>query len=69
MKIPAVVFWVVLVLALLELRSEVKLLAQQFTWTGLFYAVVHHKLACLIVVLSPWWFLSSGRHSGSGLPL
>ena len=36
MKIPAAVFWVVLVLALLELRSEVKLLAQHFTWTGCF---------------------------------
>ena len=52
MRIPAAVFWVVLVLALLELRSEVKLLAQHFTWTGLFYAVIHHKLACLIVAVS-----------------
>ena len=68
MKIPAAVFWVVLVLALLELRSEMKLLAQHFTWTGLFYAVVHHKLACLIVVLSPWWLVSSSRHSGGGFP-
>ena len=68
MRIPAAVFWVVLVLALLELRSEVKLLAQHFTWTGLVYAVVHHKLACLIVVLSPWWFLSSSRRSGNGFP-
>ena len=68
MKIPAAVFWVVLVLALLELRSEVKLLAQHFTWTGLFYAVVHHKLACLIVVLSPWWLLSSSRTSSGRLP-
>ena len=68
MRIPAVVFWVVLVLALLELRSEVKLLAQHFTWTGLLYAVIHHKLACLIVVLSPWWLLSSTRHSSSRFP-
>ena len=68
MKIPAAVFWVVLVLALLELRSEVKLLAQHFTWTGLFYAVVHHSLACLSVMLSPRWLVSSSRHSGGGFP-
>ena len=29
--------------------------------------MVHHKLACLIVVLSPWWLLSSSRNSSGRL--
>ena len=66
MRIPAALFWVLLVLALVELRSEILLLLQNFTWTGLFYAVGHHKLASLVLVLSPWWLLAAGRHSRSG---
>ena len=66
MKIPAALFWVLLVLALVELRSEIVLLLQHFTWTGLFYAVGHHKLASLVLVLSPWWLFSAGRPSRAG---
>ena len=66
MRIPAALFWVLLVLALVELRSEILLLLQNFTWTGLFYAVGHHTLASLVLVLSPWWLLAAGRPSRSG---
>ena len=66
MRIPAALFWVLLVLALFELRSEIVLQSQNFTWTGLFYAAGHHKLASIIVLLSPWWFLSAGRSTRSG---
>ena len=66
MRIPAALFWVLLVLALVELRSEILLLLQNFTWTGLFYAVGHHKLASLVLLLSPWWLLAAGRPSRSG---
>ena len=66
MRIPSALFWVLLVLALFELRSEILLLIQNFTWTGLFYAVGHHKLASMIVLLSPWWLLAAGRSPRSG---
>ena len=66
MRIPAALFWVLLVLALVELRSEIQLLLQNFTWTGLFYAVGHHKLASLVLVLSPWWLLAAGRPARPG---
>ena len=51
--------WVVVglaVLALVDLRSELQLLAEHFTWSSLGYAVSQHPLAVtvlLVLILMP----------------
>ncbi|KMM17719.1 hypothetical protein [Synechococcus sp. GFB01] len=40
-------------LALLDLREELQLLAQHFTFTALWYAVVSHPLAVVVLLLLP----------------
>ena len=51
--------WVVVglaVLAIVDLRSELQLLAEHFTWSSLGYAVTQHPLAVtvlLVLILMP----------------
>lgn len=52
-KLFATTLWL---LALLELRSEIILLYQHFTWTSFFYAILNHKLAFLVLIIIPYWF-------------
>jgi hypothetical protein len=40
-------------LALLDLSQELQLLAQHFTLTALWYAVVSHPLAVVVLLLLP----------------
>ena len=53
------VSWLVIVLAVLaivDLRSELQLLAEHFTWSSLGYAVSQHPLAVtvlLVLILMP----------------
>ena len=42
-----------MVLAVADLRTELLLLADQFTITGLGYAVRHHQLAVVVLLGSP----------------
>ena len=42
-----------MVLAVADLRTELLLLADQFTFTGLGYAVRHHQLAVVVLLGSP----------------
>ncbi len=53
-KLLATTLWL---LALLELRTEIILLYQYFTWTSFFYAIFTHKLASLVIIIIPYWFL------------
>ena len=42
-----------LILALVDLRTELRLLADQLTITSLIFAVRHHTLAVVVLVLQP----------------
>ncbi|QNJ03004.1 putative conserved membrane protein [Synechococcus sp. PROS-U-1] len=42
-----------ILLALGDLRTEVQLLSDQFTVTGLGYAIRHHQLAVVVLLGSP----------------
>ena len=42
-----------LILALIDLRTELRLLADQLTITSLIFAVRHHSLAVVVLVLQP----------------
>nr|WP_115093761.1 hypothetical protein [Synechococcus sp. UW106] len=51
---PARWFPILLILlALCDLRTEVQLLSDQFTLTGLGYAIRHHQLAVVVLLGSP----------------
>ena len=51
---PARWFPILLILlALGDLRTEVQLLSDQFTVTGLGYAIRHHQLAVVVLLGSP----------------
>jgi len=52
-----------LLLALSDLRTELRLLADQVTLTALIFAVRHHLLAVVVLVLQPslWSHYSSHR--------
>ena len=50
-----------LVLALSDLRTELRLLADQLTLTSVIFAVRHHLLAVVVLLLQP----SLWRHYGS----
>jgi|GEM_PF-2509532 hypothetical protein len=52
-QIIAVTIWL---LALMELRIEIILLIQHFTWTGLFFAFTNHKLAFLMLIIVPYYY-------------
>ena len=41
------------VLALLDLRTELRLLADHFTWSALLAAISAHPLAVAVLVLTP----------------
>ena len=43
-------FHLLILLALADLRTEVLLLSDQFTITGLGYAIRHHQLAVLVLL-------------------
>ena len=40
-------------LALLDLRLELRLLADHFTFTAVWFALIHHPLAVTVLLLSP----------------
>lgn len=40
-------------LALLDLRQELRLLADHFTLTALWFAVISHPLAVIVLLLTP----------------
>lgn len=40
-------------LALLDLRQELRLLADHFTFTALWFAVINHPLAVMVLLLTP----------------
>ena len=42
-----------ILLALADLRTELQLLSDQFTITGLGYAIRHHQLAVVVLLGSP----------------
>lgn len=44
---------VLAVLALLDLRTEIRLLLDHFTWSALLSAVAAHPLAVAVLVLTP----------------
>ena len=51
---PARWFPILLILlALADLRTELQLLSDQFTVTGLGYAIRHHQLAVVVLLGSP----------------
>ena len=51
---PARWFPILLILlALTDLRTELQLLSDQFTVTGLGYAIRHHQLAVVVLLGSP----------------
>ena len=51
---PACWFPILLILlALGDLRTELQLLSDQFTITGLGYAIRHHQLAVVVLLGSP----------------
>lgn len=56
-----------LLLALSDLRTEIRLLADQFTLTALIFAVRHHLLAVVVLVLQPslWSHYGSRRRQVS----
>jgi len=48
-------------LALSELRIELILLFQHFTWTTFLYAVSTNKLATIMLIISPIYYARAGR--------
>ena len=42
-----------IILALVDLRTELLLLSDQFTLTGLIYAARHHALAVMVLLSAP----------------
>lgn len=51
-RLPWVV-WLLALLALLDLRVELQLLLEHFTWSSLLQIPVHHPLAVAVLVLLP----------------
>ena len=45
---------IILLFALWDIRTEVFLLANDFTFIGLFYAVTHHPFSTFIIISLPW---------------
>ena len=52
LQLPLVPILLVL-LALLDLRAELQLLADHFTWTSLSRIPLHHPLAVAVLLLTP----------------
>jgi len=44
---------ILLLLACADLRTEIVLLFDHFTWTSLLFAVRHHGLAVMVLAASP----------------
>lgn len=55
-------------LALSELRIELILLFQHFTWTSFLYAVSTNKLATIMLIISPLYYAWAGRPLTSSDP-
>ena len=55
-------------LALSELRIELILLLQHFTWTSFLYAVSTNKLATIMLIISPLYYARAGRPLRSSDP-
>lgn len=55
-------------LALSELRIELILLFQHFTWTSFLYAVSTNKLATIMLIISPLYYARAGRPLTSSDP-
>jgi len=68
MRQPRFLTLLLALLALLDLRSELALLLQHFTWTTILYAMGHHRLAVVILLLTPWWFRAGRGRAGSSGP-
>ena len=64
-QILAITVWF---LALSELRIELALLFQHFTWTTFLYAVSANKLATIMLIISPLYFALAGRPLTSSDP-
>ena len=54
-----------LLLALSDLRTELRLLADQITLTSLIFAVRHHLLAVVVLILQPSLWRRYGPRRGS----
>lgn len=68
MRQPRCLTLLLALLAVLDLRSELALLVQHFTWTTLLYAMGHHRLAVVVLLLTPWWFRIGRGRAGSSDP-
>lgn len=68
MRQPRFLTLLLALLALLDLRSELALMAQHFTWTSVFYAIGHHRLAVVVLLLTPWWLRGGRVRAGSSDP-
>lgn len=68
MRQPRFLTLLLALLAFLDLRSELALMAQHFTWTTVFYAMGHHRLAVVVLLLTPWWFRGGRGRAGSTGP-
>jgi hypothetical protein len=68
MRQPRFLTLLLALLALLDLRSELALMAQHFTWTSVFFAMGHHRLAVVVLLLTPWWFRGGRVRAGSSDP-
>ncbi len=55
-------------LAISELRIELILLFQHFTWTSFLYAVSTNKLATIMLIISPLYYARAGRPLRSSDP-
>ena len=56
------------ILALLDLRVEIQLLLDHFTLTSLIFAIRHHLLAVLVIVLLPSMWRRYGPHGHTSGP-
>ena len=68
MRFKQLVALTVWFLALSELRIELILLFQHFTWTGFLYAVSTNKLATIMLIISPLYYARAGRPLRSSDP-
>ncbi|MFZ4564919.1 MAG: hypothetical protein ACOYMY_00525 [Prochlorococcaceae cyanobacterium] len=68
MRQPRFLTLLLALLALLDLRSELALMVQHFTWTSVFFAMGHHRLAVVVLLLTPWWFRGGRVRAGSSDP-
>lgn len=68
MRQPRFLTLLLALLAVLDLRSELALLVQHFTWTTLLYAMGNHRLAVVVLLITPWWFRGGRGRAGSSDP-